>query len=234
MRRLLYPLADAAVLQTETAADWARRYLDHTKLHVIPNFVDPPAISTREDDFDLSGTRNLITAAGRLTRQKGFDLLIEAFSMAAGDKPEWSLVILGEGEERRSLEDLADSLPVRDRVILPGRIRNIGQVMERSDMFVLSSRYEGFPNVLLEAMASGLPVIATDCPFGPAEIVRQNIDGMLVPNQDTETLAHAMRYLMENEEVRGRLASRSREVLDRFGREPIMYQWDILIGSLTA
>ncbi|HOO44650.1 MAG TPA: glycosyltransferase family 4 protein [Deltaproteobacteria bacterium] len=234
LRTLLYPLADAVVLQTEGAARWAQRYLDPEKLHVIPNFVNLNETSLQKEDLDLSEAKHFILAAGRLTRQKGFDLLIEAFSIAAGDRKDWSLVILGEGEDRTFLEDLAIRLSVQDRVIMPGKLHNIRQIMEKSDMFVLSSRYEGFPNVLLEAMALGLPVISTDCPFGPAYIVRHGIDGILVPNQDTEAIAHAIHSLMENDAERRRLASRSREVLDRFDKESIMHKWDILIGSLAV
>jgi GalNAc-alpha-(1->4)-GalNAc-alpha-(1->3)-diNAcBac-PP-undecaprenol alpha-1,4-N-acetyl-D-galactosaminyltransferase len=234
LRLLLYPMAAAVVMQTKEAAHWSQQYLDHKKLHVIPNFVELPITSPQKNDLKLPGTKHFITAAGRLTRQKGFDLLIEAFSIAVRNTAEWSLVILGEGEDRRFLEGLADRFSVCDRVIMPGRIRNPEQVMKKSDMFILSSRYEGFPNVLLEAMASGLPVISTNCPFGPADIVRHGIDGILVPNRDTAALAHAIRSLMENEGERKRLASRSPEVLSRFGKESIMHQWDTLISSLTS
>ncbi|HOI08803.1 MAG TPA: glycosyltransferase, partial [Deltaproteobacteria bacterium] len=158
----------------------------------------------------------------------------EAFSRAAGDRSDWSLVILGEGEDRRLLQDLISRLSLDDRVLLPGRIQNLEPVLRRSDIFVLSSRYEGFPNVLMEAMALGLPVISTDCPYGPGDIIRHGHDGILVPNQDVQALANAMGALIEDEGERRRLAAQSPSVLDRFGKDAIMHQWDRLVESAVG
>jgi len=140
-------------------------------------------------------------------------------------------VILGEGEDRGLLQNLISRLSLHDRVFLPGRVQSLEPVLRKSDIFVLSSRYEGFPNVLLEAMAMGLPVLSTDCPYGPGDIIRQGYDGILVPNQDIQALANALGALMENEEERGRLASRSGSVLIRFGKDAVMRRWDQLIAS---
>lgn len=231
MRMLLYPRSWAVVMQTEKAAGWARRYVGKDRVHVIPNFVEPPVAHPGPCPIELPCTRYLVSAAGRLTHQKGFDLLIEAFARAARGRSDWGLVILGEGEDRGRLHDLVSRLSIQDRVILPGRIGTIEPVLRRSDIFVLSSRYEGFPNVLLEAMAMGLPVISTDCPYGPSDIIRHGHDGMLVPNQDTQALAAALGALMDDDEERRRLASRSASVLDRFGKESVMHMWDRLIES---
>ncbi|OPZ24710.1 MAG: GalNAc-alpha-(1-_4)-GalNAc-alpha-(1-_3)-diNAcBac-PP-undecaprenol alpha-1,4-N-acetyl-D-galactosaminyltransferase [Deltaproteobacteria bacterium ADurb.BinA179] len=234
LRTLLYPRSRAVVMQTEKAAAWARRYVDKGRVHVIPNFVEAPTPSPGLCPIDLPGTRHLVAAAGRLTHQKGFDLLVEAFSRAAGDRSDWSLVILGEGEDRRLLQDLISRLSLDDRVLLPGRIQNLEPVLRRSDIFVLSSRYEGFPNVLMEAMALGLPVISTDCPYGPGDIIRHGHDGILVPNQDVQALANAMGALIEDEGERRRLAAQSASVLDRFGKDAIMHQWEKLIESAVG
>jgi len=125
-------------------------------------------------------------------------------------------------------------LSLDDRVLLPGRIQNLEPVLRRSDIFVLSSRYEGFPNVLMEAMALGLPVISTDCPYGPGDIIRHGHDGILVPNQDVQALANAMGALIEDEGERRRLAAQSASVLDRFGKDAIMHQWEKLIESAVG
>lgn len=234
MRALLYPRAAALVMQTEGAASWARKIVDETRVHTIPNFVEPPSGRVEDTPLGIPQAGRLITAAGRLTRQKGFDLLIEAFSRICRDKADWSLAILGEGDDRGHLQELASRLSLQDRVFLPGRIGTIEPVLRRSDIFVLSSRYEGFPNVLLEAMAVGLPVISTDCPYGPADIVRQGQDGILVPNRNITKLAAALDALMDNEEERKRLSCASTSVLDRFGKDAVMPMWDRLITSAAG
>jgi len=231
MRVVLYPRTAAVVMQTDSAAAWARKIADGARVHTIPNFVEPPSGQGENIFPGIPQTGHLITAAGRLTHQKGFDLLIEAFSRIGKDKADWSLVILGEGEDRGLLQNLISRLSLHDRVFLPGRVQSLEPVLRKSDIFVLSSRYEGFPNVLLEAMAMGLPVLSTDCPYGPGDIIRQGYDGILVPNQDIQALANALGALMENEEERGRLASRSGSVLIRFGKDAVMRRWDQLIAS---
>ena len=242
LRRLLYPRAAAVVLQTESVARWAREALPGARLAVIPN----PA--TRPEDDEAGGGprpktatipatpagRHLIVGMGRLSREKGFDHLLRAFARCAEGFPDWSLVIAGDGEERPRLADLSARLGIAGRVRLAGLVQHPGGLLRRADLFVLPSRHEGFPNALLEAMATGLPVIAFDCPSGPAEIVRSGQDGVLVPPGDEEALAAAMRRLMADEAERRRLGGRAVEVLERFSLDAVMDKWDALIGRAAA
>lgn len=136
-----------------------------------------------------SGIR--ILAAGRLTRQKGFINLIRAFALLR-EKKQATLIIIGEGEQRKELEIEADLLGVSNDLILPGFIQNPFPLMAQADLFVLSSLWEGLPNVLIQAMACGVPIVSTDCPYGPIEILENGKWGKLVPPGDIVSLANAM------------------------------------------
>ena len=195
---------------------------------VIPNPVElTPAAMPRRDSARL-------VAVGRLVHQKGFDLLLQAFAEIAPAHPAWTLTIWGEGEERAALEALRESLGLAERVRLPGLTERPGQWVEDAEIFVLSSRFEGFPNVVTEAMAAGLPVIAFDCPWGTDEIVRDGEDGLLVPLGDVQALAAAMRRLIGDPELRRGLGEAGARNVRRFGKEAIVGQWDTLIRAATA
>lgn len=146
---------------------------------------------------------------------------------------EWSLVILGEGTERLSLEIMAREFGFENRFFLPGRHPEPMEVMAQASIFVLPSRHEGFPNALLESMACGLPAVSFDCPSGPREIIRHGIDGILVPPEDVDALTGAMDDLIAHPEKRERLASRAFEVIGRFGMNRIMGEWEDLVGKVA-
>ena len=229
LRRLLYPRAVAVVVQSEGMRHWAQRFLRKEALYTVPNPVAPPRGPGQPDDASCQG--HTMIAMGRLIPQKGFDLLLRAFARCAASPPDWSLVILGEGAERGRLEALAGELGVADRVAMPGQVREPTKSLLRADLFVMSSRYEGFPNALLEAMACGLPVVSFDCPSGPGEIIRDGVDGVLVENESVDALAGAMERLMSDEAARERLASRAVEVTERFGLEKVMGIWEDILDQ---
>lgn len=225
MRWWIYLFADAIVVQTEQARDYFLPRF-RSKVRVIPNPVLKPA-----GDVSVQGLsrKPSLVAMGRLDDQKGFDLLLRAFARLKKKYPEWRLTILGEGPLRSELQALLKNLGLLSCVDLPGFVKSPGTYLRQSDIFVLSSRYEGFPNALCEAMAMGLPVISTDCPSGPGDIIRDGIDGILVTPNDLDALATAMEHLMSDEVERRRLASRAPEIVQRFGVEKVMDLWESLL-----
>ncbi|MCP4693025.1 MAG: glycosyltransferase [Desulfobacterales bacterium] len=202
--RVLYPRADEIVAVSDGVREdlAAITGLPSGRIRVIPNPVIFPRIMdlAREPvDHPWFGEDDapVILGVGRLTRQKDFPTLIKAFAKLSADGPH-RLVILGEGRDREMLVSLADSLGVGDRVDLPGFTKNPWAYMARASLFVLSSAWEGSPNVLTEAMAMGAPVAAADCPSGPREILDGGRIGRLADVGDVEGLAESMRATLAN------------------------------------
>jgi len=233
LRRVFYPQAAALVVQTDGLRDWAERIVKSHAVHVIPNPVKPMLNGDAHvSGFQGNGCRAV--AMGRLVTQKGFDLLLRAFAQCAAKHAGWSLIIAGEGPERTHLETLASDLGIRDRVRLVGVVQEPFSVLRGADLFVMSSRYEGFPNALLEAMACGCAVISTDCSSGPRDIIRDGIDGVLVRPDDVDSLAAAMDRLMGDQVARRGLEKRATEVSERFSTEKVMKMWDNLFLSILS
>jgi GalNAc-alpha-(1->4)-GalNAc-alpha-(1->3)-diNAcBac-PP-undecaprenol alpha-1,4-N-acetyl-D-galactosaminyltransferase len=224
LRRVTYPWARAIAVQTESiAARFPASWRGH--IVVIPNPVPTIAARTAASP-KVVGARRSIVGMGRLERQKGFDLLIRAFASIAASRPEWDLSIFGEGSERGVLEAEIARSGLSARIALRGLEPDTVGALSRADLFVLSSRYEGFPNALCEAMACGLPVIAFDCPGGPADIVRHGVDGLLIPAENVDALAAAMAALTADPERRRALGSSASEVAVRFSLERIAPLWE--------
>ncbi len=227
LRRWVYPLADGVVVQTEAAAAYFSDCSEQlqARIQAIPNPVLEPPQSRDPVNACPSKTRTAI-AVGRLVPQKGYDLLLHAFAQIQAHHPDWNLTILGDGPLRSDLESLQQRLGLTGRVKLPGRQADLPTAFHQADLFVLSSRFEGFPNALCEAMACGLPAIATDCPSGPRDIIRDRIDGILVSNENVDALAHAMHQLMANETARQTLSTRAKEITKRFSIDRILEMWE--------
>lgn len=220
----LYPRAAAVVMQTK-ASMTCLPPMTRPIVRVIPN----PIRASKDGEIK---TASVLTAAGRLTPQKGFDMLIDAFARISEQYPNWSLRIWGEGEIRSELEAQVRRLGLGHRVSLPGNSRP-GEWTRHGGIMVLSSRYEGFPNVLGEAMAAGMPVVAFDCAFGPGEMITHGVDGLLVPPDDVEALADAMAHMMDDQALAARLGGAARLSAARFSPEAIIGQWETLVEELV-
>ena len=232
LRKCIYHRAKAVVVQTDNMKTWAEGFLSPKMVYKIPN----PAIPITKYEFVASSpiklTTPFIIAVGRLEPQKGFDLLLEAFARCWNK--EWSIVILGEGPELQKLEDLATKLGITKKVTFLGNVECPHNIMCQASLFVLSSRFEGFPNALIEAMVCGLPVISFDCLSGPNEIIEHGINGILVDSENVEQLAKAMTLLMNDGCKRQELGKKAREVVVKYSLQRIMNQWKKLINIATT
>ena len=223
LRNILYRRADAVVMQSEGFRAWARRFVQDENVYVIPNPVEKPLTQSRRS-FARTDVGMSIGAMGRLTGVKGYDLLLRAFAQFADKYPAWSLVILGEGEERAVLERLVEEFGLKDQVHLPGCVRDPTPILRGLDIFVMSSHYEGSSNALLEAMACGLAVISTDT-SSARDVIQDDVNGILVPPNNVKALASAMEGLMNDPAKRKRIGVKAVEVMNRFNIDRVMGMW---------
>jgi len=232
-RAWTYPHADALVVQTVAAAQRYRaRLRGLARIEIIhnplPRELEGSPLRALQD-----GVGGRVVAMGRLTREKGFARLIEAYGKALGDDSSWALQIWGDGPLRSDLTQLVRKLHLEDRVQLCGATTQPWAALAAAQIFVLSSEYEGFPNAMLEAMAVGLPCIAFDCPSGPRELADGGSAAIIVPPGDEGKLVSTLRGLAADREARRTLGARAAAfVRQNFAEQTVMNDWDRLIEPL--
>lgn len=223
----LLPRAATMVMQTDRArSDLPARVRSRAK--VIPNPCAPL------EGVAPSAAGNRLVAVGRLDHQKGFDLLLDAMALLHKDQPDATLTIYGEGAERQSLEAQRDRLGLNDVVSLPGKSTTPGEWIRNSDILVFSSRFEGFPNVIAEAVVSGLPVVAFDCAYGPRELIRNGENGLLVSDGNVAELAEALDRLIANPDLRASMTAAAARMRQKLAPESIQALWDETISAVSG
>lgn len=222
IRAFLYRFAHRVIVQTTNAASYFGNNLQGI-IQIIPN----PVKSAKDHKIFTFTVQSIITV-GRLTKQKGHTTLIHAFTRLHRQYPGIRLTIYGEGAERNNLQALIHSLNLQEKVALPGTIQKIHQKLSEADLFVFPSLYEGFPNALAEAMAVGLPVIASNC-SGNVDLVRDPINGRLFPVGDVEKLATLMEELLNDPCQRKRLGEQAQAICTRFHPDDVFKLWDEVI-----
>lgn len=255
LRDRSYRRAQHLIALSDTAAEHLSRRFS-VPLSVIPSAVDMPPVRS---DRVVAETNQLVMGIGRLEPEKGFDRLIQAFAQADHDSSNWRLRILGEGSCREALQDLVRQLGLQDRVELPGWVRPVWDELAAATMFVLPSRYEGFPSALLEAMVVGVPSIAVDCESGPRAILSERQGkassaahsdsgatagapsesgrdplpgGLLVPN-DTASISDAMRVFMADSQTRERTGRRGIEVAEGFSWQKLVVGYEAVLEKMV-
>lgn len=230
--RLAYPMADALMVQTHAVA---RRYASSRwfvpAVAVIPNPVPDELLALQRAGRADTGKR--LVAVGRLVEQKQFDKLIRCFSRLAQEHVDWTLRIAGEGHLRPVLEAQIAALGLGQRVELIGLVQDVGGLLAQADAFVLTSSFEGFPNALLEAMASGLPCVSFDCPSGPREMSLDGEAALLVQLNDESALFQSLAQVMGSSTLRFSLGRRARAAIaKRYSLATVLSLWDALFDKL--
>ena len=201
------------------------------RIQVIDNPCDVEQVrrlAAEEPKLPIDWSVTTVMSAGRLTEQKGFRYLLEAFAAVSRERP-CQLLLLGEGEEGPALARQATRLGIADKVLTPGFVPNPFAFMARAHAFVLSSLWEGFPNVIIEAMACGTPVVSTSCPSGPVEIITHGLNGLLVPPGDSSALAHAIDLVLTDRRLARHLGEGGRARVQAFSPEIIVRQYEAVL-----
>lgn len=218
----LKQLNKLVVLTESDKESWIE--LDNVEVIPDPLSLDPRAKSLL--------TANRVVAVARYSHEKGIDLLLQAWAKVENIVDDWRLDVYGDGD-RSAYEQLLDSLQIsRNRCQLHARTDDVEKEYLDSGLFVLSSRFEGFGMVITEAMVCGLPVVAFDCPWGPRNIISDGEDGLLVKNGNVEKLAEALIIMIQHPEMRGRMATKAVENVQRFKIDQIAELWKSLFDSL--
>ncbi|WP_043931166.1 glycosyltransferase [Bacillus sp. EB01] len=230
LRKIFYPFASGIIFQTKEAASFFSAKIQK-KGKILPNPLDLNRLPLPWE----GERRKEIIGAGRFDNQKNFPLLIKAFALFRETHPEYSLTIYGDGNLRNELTGLASLLLPAGSFNFPGRSSELLEDINGASMFVLSSNYEGLPNVVIESMAIGVPVISTDCPSGgPAEIIKDRANGILVPVNDIDAMSNAMKELASSKELADKISRNAIQIRNLFDSNIVSQKWVNYLQDIIA
>ena len=218
LRDWSYGLADKVVVQTDRTKGAFSEALSN-KMDVIPNPI------VVQNNYSSQREKKIVSV-GRLSEEKRYPILIEAFERIAKKHEAWNLEIFGEGPERPAIENLIKERHLEERIKLMGRVKNIHEEMNKGAIFAFASRFEGMPNALCEAMALGLPVISTDCPTGPREVIDPDENGFLIPVDDVAAMATSIDKLIKDENLREKFGKAAQEKMKDYAIDKIAAMWE--------
>lgn len=226
LRRFAAKFSDAFVVLTEKDK---RNYMDHIKTKT-PVVVIPNPMEMHEPHYDLSS--KTILSAGMLVPIKGYDIAIQVAKKVFSQRPDWKWVICGEGPEREHLEALISQEGLENNVFLPGNVGNMGEMYQNAAIFVMTSKMEGLPMVLLEAQSYGLPLISFDIMTGPSDIIREDVNGFLVQSGEINEMSKKIVQLIEKPQMRNQFSHNAHIDADKFSTESVIEKWERLINAL--
>jgi glycosyltransferase involved in cell wall biosynthesis len=223
--------ADGFIFQTQRVSELFSRTL-RDKGTVIHNGLFSEEIPETVVPFEQRDSKK-ICAVGRMDDQKAYDTMFSAFAVFSEQHPEYILNVYGDGQNRSKLEQLIKELDLESRIVLHGNRPDAVEQIKDAGMFVMTSRYEGMPNALIEAMACGLPCVCTDCDFGPAELIDNGESGLLVPVDDVQAIAAAMAQIADNQALAEKLSNGALEIRRTHSRDAICKQYRDYIESIV-
>ena len=233
LRRFAFFRLDMVICQTHQTADWYQESMgiNRDRLAVIPNIIEAPDAESPQPPAELASLAGLplVACVGRLEPQKGFDLALPIFAGIADQHPDVRFLIVGEGPKKAEYQALAHQLGVAEKLSFVPRLPKLDGLWPMVSVFLLTSRFEGIPNVLAEAMANGVPCVAFDCPTGPAELIENDDNGILVPLGDTDEATRRCVDLLNDPALGRRLGDNARQVASRYSKPAICALWNGLV-----
>jgi len=224
IKKWVYPKTDYLVVQTEPIKKYFATRMSEAKLVILPN---PLSNELSPSNKGSSQRENIILNVGRLSDQKGQDILIKAFSRL--NPPQWKLVIVGEGPKREAYQKLISSLDMEDKISLVGQTKNISNYYNSAKIFAFTSHFEGFPNALIEAMYMGLACISTDCPTGPSELISNGENGFLINVNDDYELSEKLSILIKDQKLIQSFSNAAQKSVQKFKAESVTKEWKKII-----
>lgn len=224
--------ADAIVVLTKEDKGYYESNLNIQ--NIIKQIYNPIVMKKGEKQGRYNTESKEILSVGRLTEQKGFDILVDVARIVLKKHPDWKWNIVGEGEDKEKLRRKIYKYGLEDKVILCGSVKNIDEYYEKSAMYILTSRYEGFGLVLTEAKSHKLPCVSFKCPAGPSEIIQEGINGYLIECFNVEEMADKINVLIERKKLRQEFSERALYNSEQFKLDGIVEQWKKLFGELIV
>lgn len=232
LRNLTYRFCSLLIVQTKANGKFYKAFTPPEKVHIVPNPLSKELAAKRIVPRPENKEIKNILSVGRLDKNKSQDLLIKAFSRV--ENRGWKVIIVGEGDEEKKYRKLAKDLAIETQIELVGSQQNIWDFYNHADIFAFTSRSEGFPNALIEALYFGVPSVSTDCPHGPSELIAHGENGFLIPVGEQEKLECYLEKMMQSEELRTSLSEKALATSKAYEADEIMNIWETHIAKLLS
>lgn len=226
LRKYTYPKTDTLVLQTKGIKKLYEKKIRPHKITILPNPISADLSNLRTDN---TKEENIILSVGRLDKNKCHDELITAFNTI--NPKGWKVKIIGDGNKKQELTTLIEKYNLTDRIEIISKVKDIDKYYNEASIFVFTSKTEGFPNALMEAMHFGLPCISTDCNFGPSDLIHNGENGFLIPVNDQEELTKKLSQLIDDKALQKKFSENAKRTTENYMSKNVVAQWEAIINS---